>query len=102
MNRLPESKRALILKCLTEGAGITARIVGCSKNTVLRLLRKVGAACSDYQDQAFRSLTCERLQADEIWSFIYSRQRSASCDQTDAGDVWTWIAICEDTKLIPT
>ena len=103
MNRLPIEKRALILKCLTEGMGVnaTTRIVGCSKNTVLKLLRDVGWACSGYQDEVLTDLPCRRIQADEIWSFVYAK-KDTQTDNPEAGDVWTWVAICEDTRLVPT
>ena len=53
MNKLSTEKRVQILKCLVEGTGInaTSRINDVSKNTVLKLLRDVGKACSEYQDQ---------------------------------------------------
>ncbi|MDE0131925.1 MAG: IS1 family transposase [bacterium] len=105
MNRLPTEKRTLILQLLTEGMGINAisRTVGCSKNTVLKLLADAGHACLDYQDETLTDLPCTRLQADELWSFVYAKGRAAATAKNrDAGDVWTWVAICEDTKLVPT
>ena len=103
MNRLPIEKRALILQLISEGMGInaTTRIVGCSKNTVLKLLRDAGIAAAIYQHQTFKNLPCRRIQADEIWSFVYAK-KDTQTDNPDAGDVWTWIAICEDSKLVPT
>ncbi|MCY4649699.1 MAG: IS1 family transposase [bacterium] len=102
VNRLATEKRALILQLLTEGMGVTAttRIVGCSKNTVLKLLRDAGQACAAYQDENLRNLECRRIQADEIWSFVYAKKTTRT-STPDAGDVWTWVAICEDTKLVP-
>ena len=91
-------KRALIINLLTEGGGInsTARIVGCSKNTVLKLLRDAGRACADYQDRVLRDLTCRRLQADELWSFVYAKHTTITRPyEPESGDVWTWVAICE-------
>ena len=81
----------------------TARLMGVSINTVVKLLRDAGAACSDYQDKAFRNLTCKRIQCDEIWSFVGAKEKNASTEQKAAGwgDCWTWTAICADTKLIP-
>ncbi|MGB6464984.1 MAG: IS1 family transposase, partial [Xanthobacteraceae bacterium] len=46
-----------------------------------------------------------RLQLDEIWSFIYAKQKNvprAKSAPPDAGDVWTWVAIDADTKLVPS
>jgi hypothetical protein len=107
MNRLPIAKRAKILNCLVEGNSLRAasRLADVSINTVYKLLVDAGEACLAYQDQAFRNLTCKRLQLDEIWSFIYTKQRNvmlAKAAPEAAGDVWTWVAICADTKLVPS
>jgi IS1 family transposase len=107
MNRLPIPKRAHILNLLVEGNSLRAasRIADVSINTVYKLAIDAGEACSAYQDQAFQNLPCKRLQLDEIWSFIYTKQRNvmlAKAAPETAGDVWTWVAICADTKLVPS
>lgn len=105
MNRLSNENRVKIVACLVEGNSIraTVRMTGASKNTIAKLLRDLGAACSAYQDKVFRNLRCRRLQADEIWSFVGCKQKSLTPDNIDNGwgDVWTWTAIDADTKLIP-
>lgn len=105
MNKLPAETRAQILQLLCEGMSIRAitRVTGASKNTVVRLLADVGRACAEYQDKALRGLPCQRVQMDEIWSFIYSKNdnvKHAKAAPEGAGDVWTWTAICADTKLL--
>jgi IS1 family transposase len=107
MNRLPIAKRAQILHALVEGNSLraTGRLADVSINTVYKLLVDAGEACSAYQDRAFQNLPCERVQLDEIWSFIYTKQRNvmlAKAAPETAGDVWTWVAICADTKLVPS
>src|SRR3984893_104746 len=107
MNRLPVAKRANILNLLVEGTSLRAgsRIADVSINTVYKLVIDAGEACSVYQDQAFRNLPCKRVQLDEIWSFVYTKQRNvmlAKAAPETAGDVWTWVAICADTKLVPS
>jgi IS1 family transposase len=107
MNRLPIAKRAQILSCLVEGMSLRAasRIADVSINTVYKLVIDAGEACSAYQDQAFRNLPCKRLQLDEIWSFVYAKQRAVPFAKSApgvAGDVWTWVAICAETKLVPS
>jgi IS1 family transposase len=107
MNKLTPEKRAHILHLLCEGSSIRAitRITGASKNTVAKLLADVGAACSEYQDKAFRNLTCKRVQVDEIWSFVYAKQKNLAAAKTApeaAGDVWVWTSICADSKLVPS
>ncbi len=106
MNRTDTKTRKLILRCLVEGMSVraTARTAEVSKNTVSKLLIEAGKACAEYQAKAFQDLPCKRLQVDEIWSFVYAKQKNvprAKAAPQDAGDVWTWTAICADTKLVP-
>src|SRR5574338_1365181 len=107
MNRLPPERRAQILSMMVEGNSIRAivRMTGVSKNTIVKLMEDAGEAFSAYQDRALRNLPCKRLQLDEIWSFCYAKQRNvmtAKAAPADAGDLWTWVAICADTKLVPS
>lgn len=96
----------LILRCLVEGMSIrgTARTAGVSKNTVLKLMVDAGRVCAEHQDRVMRDLPCRRIQVDEIWAFIYAKEKNvptAKSPPPDAGDVWTWTAVCADTKLVP-
>lgn len=105
MNRLPTEKRAQILGLMVEGMSIRAisRVTGASKNTIVKLLGDVGTACSKYQDEHLRKLTCKRLQLDEIWSFVGMKQANVPMELKGTpgiGDVWTWTAIDADTKLV--
>lgn len=105
MNKLNIKKRAQILSCLVEGNSIraTVRMTGAAKNTVVKLLADVGAACSEYQDKTLRNLPCKRVQVDEIWSFVYAKQKNVPEGmEGNAGDIWTWTSICADTKLVPS
>ncbi len=107
MNKLPSAKRAQILNCLVEGMSIraTTRVCDVSKNTVVKLLCDAGRACSAFQDEALRDLTCQRVQVDEIWAFVGMKQKNVPEDkkgQLGYGDTWTWVALCADTKLIPS
>jgi IS1 family transposase len=93
---------------LVEGNSIraTVRMTGVAKNTIAKLLLQLGAASSAYMDRTIRNLKSQRIQADEIWSFIGAKRNTVKKDPSilqrnpDAGDVWTWVAIDADTKLI--
>jgi len=103
MKRTNAQKRAQILQMLCEGMSIRAvtRMTGASKNTVAKLLVDAGRVFADYQDGAFRELTCKRVQVDEIWSFVYAKAKNVPENkQGEAGDVWTWTALDADTKLM--
>jgi IS1 family transposase len=107
MNRLDASRRAQVIAALVEGNSLrsASRMTGVAINTVVKLAVDAGAACSDYQDRVMRSLTCQRLQVDEIWSFCYAKAKNVTPEiaakNPHAGDTWTFTGICADTKLIP-
>jgi IS1 family transposase len=106
MNRLDTSRRTQIVKCLIEGMSIrsTVRLTGASKNTVAKLVVELGAACTRFMNEAMVNLPCKRIQCDEIWSFVYAKEKNVTQDIAErqvAGSVWTWTAIDADTKLIP-
>jgi len=104
MNKLSTQDRVAILNALSEGVGINAaaRITGKSKNTVLKLLADAGEACALYQDKAMRNLTIKKVQVDEIWSFVGTKQKNVTEDHPEGyGDVYTFTAIDPETKLMP-
>jgi len=107
MNKLDITKRAQIINCLVEGNSLrsTSRMTGCSINTVTKLMVDVGKACVEYQDKAFRNLTCKRIQCDEIWNFCYCKEKNVPEEhkgELGYGDVYTWTAMCADSKIIPS
>ena len=108
MNRLDSETRARVIGCLIEGCSIraTVRMTGVAKKTVMRLLREVGEVCADFQDRAFRNLKSKRLQLDEMWAWIYCKEKNRTEEiarlHPDAGDVWLWVCIDADSKLVPT
>ena len=52
-NVLSMDKKVAVISALVEGCSVrsTSRLTGVAKGTILRLLAKVGQACSDYQPQ---------------------------------------------------
>jgi IS1 family transposase len=105
MNKLSRQKRAQVVAALVEGNSInsTVRMTGVHKTTILHLLASLGNACADYQDRTLVNLKCKRIQCDEIWQFVYAKEKNVPADkrgQFGYGDVWTWVAMDADTKLI--
>ena len=104
MNRLSTAKRVQVIAALVEGNSInaTCRMLGVGKHTVLRLLVDAGCACSSFHDANVRNLRVARSQCDEVWSYIYAKQKNVTPEQMakGAGDCWVWTAIDADTKLI--
>jgi IS1 family transposase len=107
MNRLTPQRRKQVVASLVEGNSIraTVRMTGVSKNTVTKLLVDLGLVCSIYQDRFMRDLPCERIQCDEIWAFCYAKAKNVPDEkkgEPGIGDVWTHVALCADTKLVPS
>jgi IS1 family transposase len=105
MNKLPISKRVMILNMLIEGMSMRSisRTVGVSINTVSKLLVEAGEACAAYHDKAVRDVTAQHVQCDEIWSFCYAKEKNVPTAKNapeGAGDVWTWTALERDSKMI--
>src|ERR1035437_55459 len=106
MNRLSNGQRTAVVNCLIEGCSIrsTVRMTGVAKKTVMRLLVECGTFCSEYQDRVFRNLKCQRLQVDEMWSFVYAKEKNVTetiaATNPAAGDAWFLVAIDADKKLV--
>jgi IS1 family transposase len=105
MNKLPLAKRVQILTMLCEGISMRAisRTVDVSINTVTKLLEEAGEACLALHDEKVRGVGSQRIQCDEIWSFVHAKQKNvpdAKAAPAEAGDVWTWTALDADTKLM--
>src|SRR5262245_15610734 len=103
MNKLPLEKRVQIVNLLVEGNSLrsTSRIADVSINTVTKLLVEVGAACAKFNDETGHHVIAKRVQCDEIWSFVYSKEKKVPQGmEEEAGDIWTWTAIDSDSKLI--
>jgi IS1 family transposase len=106
MNKLTRIQRSQVIHLLCEGVSIRAvtRLTGISKTTVSKLVVDAGQAAAWYQDRVFQSLTCKRLQIDEIWGFVGAKAKNASDEAKaagTAGDAWLWMATDADTKLVP-
>lgn len=93
MNRLANDKRTAVVAAMVEGASISSivRMTGISKVTILKLLKDLGCACAEYHNHAIRNLKVRRVQCDEIWAFVYAKQKNVTEEQMakGAGDCWT-------------
>ena len=103
MNRLTTENRVAVITALVEGNSLrgTARLTGVARMTVEKLLRDLGAACATYHDAHVRGLKSQRVQCDEIWSFVGAKAKNVPEEKRgEWGDAWTWTAIDADSKLI--
>jgi IS1 family transposase len=104
MRKLSIERRAAILSALVEGNSIaaTCRMFTVNKVTVLRLLADAGTLAAKYHDELVHGLETKRVQMDEVWSFVGSKEKNTSPEKKAEkwGDAWTWTAIDADSKLM--
>ncbi len=105
MNKMTREKRTQILHLLCEGSSVRAvsRITGSAKNAILKLMADAGKACAAFHDGNVLNLKSKRVQVDEVWSFVYAKQKNvagAKAAPDGAGDAWTWTALDADSKLL--
>lgn len=80
-----------------------SRVVGVSINTVSKLLADAGRACAAHHNKTVKNIPSKRVQCDEIWSFVYAKDKNAPQEMKDkgqAGNAWTWTALDADSKLM--
>ena len=106
VNKLPMDTQATAIAALVEGASIRSveRMTGVHRDTITRLMVRVGEACDRLLHETMRELPCTRLEADEIWCYVGKKQRrvTSADDPQRVGDFWTFVAIDAETKLVPT
>src|SRR5712671_4609070 len=105
MNRLSTDKKIAVISALVEGCSVrsTVRLTGVAKGTILRLLAEVGTACAEFHNAMVRNVPAQRIQIDEIWSFVGAKQKNVTPEMAAdrvCGDAWTFVALDADTKLV--
>jgi IS1 family transposase len=106
VNKLKPDLQEAVIGALVEGSSIRSveRMTGVHRDTIMRLMVRVGIAADGLLKALVRDVKCERIEVDEIWCYVGKKQRHVT-DQDDAsavGDFWTWVAMDPDSKLVPT
>jgi IS1 family transposase len=105
MNVLPFAKQVEAIAALVEGVSVraTERLTGVNRGTILSLGVRVGEGCSKLHGRFMRDLHINRIELDEIWSFVGKKQKNVTQDDGDmVGDQYTFIALAGSAKAIIT
>lgn len=103
MNILPQDKQATIIAAHVEGSSIRSmeRMTGVHRDTIMRLIVRTGEGCAKLLDERVRNVQAKRIQADEIWTYVFKKQaRLTSDDHPDMGDQYVFVGMDADTKLV--
>lgn len=101
MNCLSIEDRAPILHALCEGMSMRAcaRVFDRPMGTIARLVANVGDWAIDFLNKS-PPVTCDRIQVDELWSFVGENDRRSALKRDEGGVCWTYLAVDQPTGLV--
>lgn len=101
---LDADKLTLCLRMILEGNSIRSieRLTGVHRDTIMHATVEAGEKCERFLSNAVRRVAVADVEADEIWSFCYCKERTRERLGYDesVGDAWCFTAIERTTKLI--
>jgi IS1 family transposase len=103
VNVLSRNQQVAVISALTEGCSIRSveRLTGIHRDTIMRLGARVGEGCATLHDEMMRFVQVNRLELDEMWSYVGKKQkRVKQTDTADLGDQYVFIGIDATRKAI--
>lgn len=103
MNVLSREKQIEVIAALCEGVGIrtASRLPGVNRGTVANLALRVGLGCMELHDRIMVGVRTERLELDEVWSFVGKKQKNVQHHEIHAkGDQYVFIGMAGTQKAI--
>ncbi len=78
-------------------------MTGVHRDTILRLLVRVGQGCDTIMADTIRGFRARSLQADEIWTYCGKKEGRLRPEErgNGRGDQWVFVAIDPVSKLVP-
>ena len=78
MNTLPREAQIQLIQSLVTGVSIrdTSRNCNVSRETISKYIADLGKLSGWYQDKVMRELHCQRIEVDEIWGFVFSKDKT--------------------------
>lgn len=86
--RIPKDDIISVVRHLAEGTGVrqTGRLTEVSRDTVGRLLKRVGNHAKAVHDELVRDLDVPEAQADEMWGFVKKKRQASHVGGTRCGE----------------
>ena len=106
MNKLNIEKQETAITALIEGCSIRSveRMTGVHRDTIMRLMVRVGNGCQQIMDETMRDLPCRYIEIDDLWVFVGKKQGhlKEADDTTRLGNMWTFVALDPESTLVPS
>jgi IS1 family transposase len=104
MNVSAADRKLTIVSALVEGTSIRSieRMTGVHRDTIMRLGLNVGNDCARFLDTRVKNVKAQKVQVDEIWTYVFKKQARISVDESAAGigDRYVFVGIDAETKLV--
>jgi transposase-like protein/IS1 family transposase len=103
--RVPADRAILCLRLLLEGNSIRSaeRLTGTHRDTIMAAMVRLGEGCKRLLETTIRLIPVANVQADEIWSFVYIKEKARlrrDYPEDGCGDAYCYTAIERTTKLL--
>jgi IS1 family transposase len=91
-----------VVHLLCESMGIRAiqRITGLHQETILNILETAGQKAAEFLDAKIRNVNADVIQADEIYSFVYSKRQNTPEEDFERSEQYTFLSVDRRSKLI--
>ena len=76
------------------------RFTQLNRRTVLNILETAGQKAAAFQEAKAYCVSASVIQADEVHSMVYSKQRNTPEDEVEHGDQFTFLSVDRTSKLI--
>jgi len=104
VNVMSQERKSAIVSGLVEGVSVRSleRMTGAHRDSIVRLLHRVGDGCTRLLETKMRGLDLRSIQCDEIWSYVHTKQgHLRPGDPAEYGDQFVFVALDANTKLVP-
>ena len=106
MYTLNDGQKIRVISALVEGNSIRSveRMTEIHRDTIMRLLLRVGDRCGQILNERMRRLPCRVVQVDEIWTYVGKKERrvTAGDNPLEVGDQYVFVAMDSETKIVPS
>jgi len=98
-------KAETVFRLMVEGMSVRSveRATGLHRDTILRLIVRVGEGCAVLLNDKMRGIRSRLIQCDEIWTYCYVKERhlNGNHNHAEMGDQYVFVALDSETKLVP-